>query len=75
MNGDSDIEMPEWMPLEQAIDAPGVRLVLARLGVPSRWRDLFSWVPKTVPADGLSLLLTHRDRIYDDFLKLPVPTV
>jgi glutathione S-transferase len=39
----------------------------------SRWRDLFCWVPKTVPSDDLSLLLTHRDRIYHDFLKLPVP--
>jgi glutathione S-transferase len=41
----------------------------------SRWRDLFSWIPKTVPADDLSLLLTHRDRIYHDFLKLPIPTL
>ena len=40
----------------------------------SRWRELFSWVPQTVSADDLSLLLTHRDRIYRDFLKLPVPT-
>ncbi len=39
-----------------------------------RWRELFSWVPKTVHADDLSLLLAHRDRIYHDFLKLPVPT-
>jgi glutathione S-transferase len=41
----------------------------------ARWRDLFSWAPKTVAADDLTLLLAHRDRIYHDFLKLPIPTL
>ena len=41
----------------------------------TRWRELFRWVPKTISADDLSLLLAHRDRIYHHFLKLPIPTL
>jgi glutathione S-transferase len=41
----------------------------------ARWRDLFRWTPQSVSADDQQMLLAHRDRIYRQHLKLPVPTV
>ena len=39
-----------------------------------QWRDLYSWTPKSIDTEGVALLLAHRDRIYREFLTLPVPT-
>ena len=36
------------------------------------WRDLFTWVPKSCAPDKLDSLLEHRNRIYRDWLELPV---
>jgi hypothetical protein len=39
-----------------------------------RWRDLYTWTPESIPAEDVDLLLSHRDRIYEKWLTLPVPT-
>jgi hypothetical protein len=39
-----------------------------------RWRELFSWTPKSIDSAGVELLLAHRNRIYREYLTLPVPT-
>lgn len=39
MDGDSSLSHPEWLTLDQAVTTPGVRLILARFGVPSPWSE------------------------------------
>lgn len=39
----------------------------------SRWRDLFRWTPHGMRPADLQMLLAHRDRIYRQHLKLPIP--
>jgi hypothetical protein len=39
-----------------------------------RWRELYSWVPQSINSEDVALLLAHRDRIYREYLTLPVPT-
>jgi glutathione S-transferase len=39
-----------------------------------RWRELFRWTPQTVSAHEVQMLLAHRDRIYRQQLRLPIPT-
>jgi len=39
----------------------------------ARWRDLFRWTPQGMRPADLQMLLAHRDRIYRQHLKLPVP--
>lgn len=36
------------------------------------WRDLYTWTPSATPRDRLEALLSLRDRIYRDWLPLPV---
>jgi hypothetical protein len=36
------------------------------------WRDLYRWMPSESPRDTVSALLAHRERIYRDWLALPV---
>jgi glutathione S-transferase len=36
------------------------------------WRDLFTWIPSATEAPLLQALLTHRDRIYREWLSLPL---
>jgi glutathione S-transferase len=36
------------------------------------WRDLYTWVPSMTPAPAVEALLSYRDRIYRDWLPLPV---
>ena len=64
-NACSDDEMPEWMPLDQAIETPGVRLILARLGVPSPWSEFCRAIfdVKSIPyslVDGRDAQGTYR---------------
>src|SRR5579883_2787382 len=40
MDGDPQTPAPEWLTLAEAVTTPGVRLVLARFGVPSPWSEL-----------------------------------
>lgn len=39
----------------------------------ARWRNLFRWTPQGMRPADLQMLLAHRDRIYRQHLKLPVP--
>jgi glutathione S-transferase len=36
------------------------------------WRDLYTWMPSATARQGVEALLLHRDRIYRDWLPLPV---
>jgi hypothetical protein len=36
------------------------------------WRDLYTWTPSESAPDAIAALLAHRDRIYRDWLELPV---
>jgi glutathione S-transferase len=36
------------------------------------WRDLFTWTPADTSAEAVDVLLAHRDRVYRDWLGLPV---
>jgi glutathione S-transferase len=36
------------------------------------WRDLYTWMPSVTPRHTLEALLSHRERIYRDWLTLPV---
>ncbi|HXS20142.1 MAG TPA: hypothetical protein VN735_02875 [Steroidobacteraceae bacterium] len=36
------------------------------------WRDLYTWMPAESEPEGIEALLGHRDRIYRDWLRLPV---
>ena len=36
------------------------------------WRDLYTWTPAQSAPDAVAALLAHRDRIYRDWLELPV---
>jgi glutathione S-transferase len=38
-----------------------------------RWRDLFRWTPEGMRPADLQMLLAHRDRIYRQHLRLPIP--
>ena len=58
--------MAGWISLADAVATKGVRLVLARFGVPSPWSEF---------SDSLALLLAHRDQMYRESMTLPVPTV
>lgn len=40
----------------------------------SRWRDLYRWQPPGIAAADLEMLLAHRERIYRQYVSLPVPT-
>jgi hypothetical protein len=37
------------------------------------WRDLYTWTPAETAPVNVAALLAHRDRIYRDWLELPVP--
>jgi hypothetical protein len=39
-----------------------------------RARELWSWTPKSIDSKDVAMLLAHRDRVYREFLMLPVPT-
>jgi hypothetical protein len=36
------------------------------------WRDLYTWMPSVTPPDTVEALLSLRERIYRDWLPLPV---
>ncbi len=36
------------------------------------WRDLYTWMPSATPRHTVEALLSHRERIYRDWLPLPV---
>jgi hypothetical protein len=36
------------------------------------WRDLYTWMPETTPREGVEGLLANREKIYRDWLPLPV---
>jgi glutathione S-transferase len=36
------------------------------------WRDLYTWMPSVTPRHTTEALLSHRERIYRDWLTLPV---
>jgi len=36
------------------------------------WRDLYTWTPSATHRHALEALLTHRERVYHDWLPLPV---
>jgi glutathione S-transferase len=36
------------------------------------WRELYTWMPEATPLNAVEPLLAHRDRIYRDWLPLPV---
>lgn len=43
-----------------------------RCPVDALWRDLYTWMPEQSAPDAVAALLAHRDRIYRDWLELPV---
>jgi len=36
------------------------------------WRDLYTWMPSVTPHHTVEALLSFRERIYRDWLPLPV---
>jgi hypothetical protein len=36
------------------------------------WRDLYTWTPTETAPVKVTALLAHRDRIYRDWMELPV---
>jgi hypothetical protein len=36
------------------------------------WRDLYTWMPSVTPRHTVEALLSFRERIYRDWLPLPV---
>lgn len=36
------------------------------------WRDLYTWTPRETAPEKVAALLAHRDRIYRDWMELPV---